>query len=115
MLPEVGFREGENGWTIPFDIEKMSDEEVKGIYDNIPICEQFDDKSDEIIKKWRKVLGNTKPKHTYVYDDTQKTIMCTCSKFRDVVLDKVFHTGDIQTVDQERARALVAQGYWKYV
>ena len=115
VLPEVGFREGENGWTIPFDVDKMSDEEVKGIYDNIPICEQFDDKSEEIIKKWRKVLGNTKPKHTYVYDDTQKTIMCTCSKFRDVVLDKVFHTGDIQTVDQERARALVAQGYWKYV
>lgn len=115
VLPEVGFREGENGWIIPFDIEKMSDEEVKGIYDNIPICEQFDDKSEEIIKKWRKVLGNTKPKHTYVYDDTQKTIMCTCSKFRDVVLDKVFHTGDVQTVDQERARALVAQGYWKYV
>lgn len=115
VLPEVGFKEGENGWTIPFDVDKMSDEEVKGIYDNIPICEQFDDKSEEIIKKWRKVLGNTKPKHTYVYDDTQKTIMCTCSKFRDVVLDKVFHTGDVQTVDQERARALVAQGYWKYV
>ena len=115
VLPEVGFKKGENGWTIPFNVDEMSDEEVKQIYYNIPICEEYDDKSEEIIKKWRKVLGNTKPKHTYVYDDTQKTIMCTASKFRDVVLDKIFRSGEVQTVDEERAKALVAQGYWKYV
>ena len=115
VLPEVGFKKGENGWTIPFNVDEMSDEEVKQIYYNIPICEEYDDKSEEIIKKWRKVLGNTKPKHTYVYDDTQKTIICTTSKFRDVVLDKIFRSGEIQTVDEERAKALVAQGYWKYV
>ena len=115
VLPEVGFKKGKNGWTIPFNVDEMSDEEVKQIYYNIPICEEYDDKSEEIIKKWRKVLGNTKAKHTYVYDDTQKTIMCTTSKFRDVVLDKIFRSGEVQTVDQERAKALVAQGYWKYV
>ena len=115
VLPEVGFKVGKNGWIIPYNVDEMSDELVKQIYYNIPICEEYEDKSEEIIKKWRKVLGNTKPKHTYSYDDTKVTIMCTVPKFRDVVLNRIFCAGEIQTVDQERAMNLVAQGYWKYV
>ena len=89
--------------------------EIKQIYFNIPKCGEFDDKTDEIVKKWRKVLGKTKPTHSYIYDETQKTIICNVPLFRDVVLDKKFKKGDIQTTNNERAMNLVAQGYWSYI
>ena len=120
VLPEVGVKDGENGYIIPFDVDQMTDEEVKRIYKDQPTFfhyekNTFEDKSEEIIKKWRKVLGNTKPTHSYKYDSTQKMIICKISRFRDVVLNKVFAKGEIQTVDQERANTLVQQGFWEYL
>ena len=115
VLPEVGVINHENGYVLPFNIDDLSDMEIKQIYFNIPKCGEFDDKTDEIVKKWRKVLGKTKPTHSYIYDETQKTIICNVPLFRDVVLDKKFKKGDIQTTNNERAMNLVAQGYWSYI
>lgn len=115
VLPEVGVINHENGYVLPFNIDDLSDMEIKQIYFNIPKCGEFDDKTDEIVKKWRKVLGKTKPTHSYKYDETQKTIICNVPLFRDVVLDKKFKKGDIQTTNNERAMNLVAQGYWSYI
>lgn len=115
VLPELGIKNGENGWIIPFDVDKLSDKEIEQIYHNIPICEQYEEKTDEIIKKWRKVLGKSKPTHSYKYDETQKSIICNVPSFLDVVLDKRFKKGEIQTTNQERAEKLVSQGYWSYI
>ena len=115
VLPEVGVKDGENGYIIPFDIDEMTDEDIQKIYSEIPTCGEYEDKTDLIIKKWRKVLGNTKPTHSYKYEDRQRVIICECQKFRDVVLNRVFHKGDMQTVSQERAKVLIEQGYWSYL
>lgn len=115
VLPEVGVKNGENAYIIPFNIDEMTDSDIEQLYYNIPKCKEYEDKSSEVIKKWRKVLGNTKPTHSYKYDETKITIICKCPKFRDVVLDKVFKTGDVQIVDKKRAEILVEQGYWSYL
>ena len=115
VLPEVGVKNGENGWIVPFNIDELSDDEIKQMYFNVPKFDDFDDKTEEIIKQWRKVLGKTKPTHSYKFDDTKRTIICQCALFRDVILDKKFKKGDIQIVDVERAKKLVAQGYWEYI
>ena len=115
VLPEVGVKDAENGYILPFEIDEMSDQDIKQLYYNIPVCEEYEDKTAVIIKKWRKILGNTKPKKLYKADESRKTIICKCSKFRDVYLDKLFYNGDIQTVDEARAKQLVDQGYWSYL
>ena len=120
VLPEVGVKEGENAYIIPFDVDQMTDEEVKRIYtDQLAFFHYeentFEDKTEEIVKKWRKVLGNTKPTHSYKYDETQRTIVCNVSAFRDVVLDRKFRKGETQTTDADRARDLVSKGYWSYL
>ena len=114
VLPEVGVKDGENGYILPFDLDEMTDEDVERIK-NIPKVSEFDDQTEKIVKKWRKLLGNCKPTHSYKYDDSKKMIICNASAFYDVCLNRKFRKGETQVADAQRAAALVGQGYWSYL
>lgn len=115
VLPEVGFKTGENGYIVPFNIEEMSDEAIKIIYTKIPKCKTYIHDTEYIIHQWQQVLGNTVPTHSYKYDESTVTIKCKV-KFYDLILNRKFNPGQYQTVDAKRGRYLVEElKAWEYV
>ena len=60
VLSEIGFEEGEHGYIVPFDMEKV---DAKRFKDVPAFTFKWDNK--KIVKEWRQVLGNTKPTRSY--------------------------------------------------
>lgn len=106
VLPEIGFEEGKNGYTIPFD---MKDVDVEKIYKKIPKFEPVPCKNNEIIKKWRKVLGNTKPEHKYKAD-TEFVKVVIVEAYGDLELGKNMNPGEVVTMRRDRAIMLMNRG-----
>lgn len=102
-LFEEGFVDGKHGYVIPhnmrFDVNKLL---------NVPTFEFHQDNA-KIIKQWRKLLGNTKPKHIY---DPGETVTIKCIKrYRDTILNELIAPGRILKVTQQRADTIVGSGY----
>lgn len=106
VLPEIGFEEGKNGYTLPFD---MKDLDVDKIYNEIPKFEPVPSKNKEIIKKWRKYLGNTKPKNTYKKEDGLVTVIVV-QNYGDLELGRNMTIGEVATMRRERAILLINRG-----
>ena len=53
----------------------MKDVDVQKIYEQIPQFEPVPCRNKDIIKRWRKSLGNTKPKNTYQKEDSLVTVV----------------------------------------
>jgi hypothetical protein len=72
---------------------------------------QFEFKTEEkqIIKQWREVLGNTKPKRKYKPPKGAE-IICTHQYF-DKGLGRTVKAGEHITVPEERAELIVRAGY----
>ena len=97
-IKDMGIKDGENGYIVPFDM----DFDVNRLLD-IP---QFENSYNlqAIIKKWRSILGNTKPRNTYKPSSGVR-VRATC-RYYDVVLKRELMPGEIQEVSNERAAAL---------
>lgn len=106
-LYEEGFVEGETGYTVPFDM----DFDVKKLL-NIPKFE-FSYDNEAIIKQWREILGNTKPKKTYK-SNKMVTIICT-HKYHDNELGRIVRVGDRISCTEKRAAQICGAGYGRRV
>lgn len=106
VLPEIGFEEGVNGYTIPFDLK---DVDVEKIYKEVPSFKPVPCKNEEIIKKWRKVLGNTKPEHNYKVD-TEFVKVVIVEGYGDLELGRNMMPGEVVTMRRERAILLMNRG-----
>lgn len=114
-IKEVGVEDGKNGYILPFNIDELTDKDIQKIYSKVPKCKDYIHDTEFIIHQWREVLGDSKPTHSYKYDETQVDIRCKV-RFNDVVLNRRFNPGDIQTVDLDRAKYLVEDlKAWQYV
>ena len=96
---EQGVVDGENGYIVPFDM----DFDVKKLL-NIPEFE-FEYDNEPIVKQWRELLGNKKPKHDY--DPEQSVRVRATRDYFDVVLRRNIARDTILEVDDARADALV--------
>lgn len=96
---EQGVVDGENGYVVPFDM----DFDVKKLL-NVPQFE-YEYDNTEIVKQWRELLGNKKPKHDY--NPEQATQVKIIRDYYDVVFGKNIQQGEIISVDQARAETLV--------
>ena len=96
---EQGVIDGQNGYIVPFDM----DFDVQKLL-NVP---QFEFKYDNepIIKQWREILGNKKPKHDYNPEEGV-TVRAT-RDYYDVLFRKNIQRDAIIVVDESRAEALV--------
>ena len=104
VLPELGFEEGTHGYVVPFDVTGFDCHKLL----NIP---QFEYKRDnaKIVKQWRKVLGNTKPKHTY---KPEETVQVLCLKtYKDLVLQRTINEGEVVSMNTDRASRVCNAGY----
>lgn len=104
VLPEIGFVEGENGYTLPFD---MNDVDVEKIYKDIPSFFPVPCKNSMIIKQWRKLLGNTKPTHSYTPGDDFIEVVAI-QNYTDLELQRYVPMGEKLTMRKERALALIS-------
>ena len=102
VLSEIGFIDGEHGYTIPFDMDfdvhKLTHvPHFTYAYDNEPS-----------ITKWKSVLGES--------SGIFKSVHVRCIKdYRDMVMDQQIHYGDILTVSEARANEIITAGYGQLV
>lgn len=106
VLPEIGFREGENGYTLPFDMKNI---DVEKIYNEIPSFEPVPSKNKDIVKAWKKHLGNTKPKNAYS-PDTEFIDVVVVRDYGDIELNRNMVAGEKVKMRRERAIMLMNRG-----
>lgn len=108
VLSELGFKEGINGFTIPFNVRECKNlleilsSDLKGFkykYDN-----------EKIVEQWRGILGNTtptrshEPKDGFVYVAARMT-------FKDGRSKKEYQEGEVFQMEKERAGKAEEQGF----
>ena len=105
ILDEIGVKDGENGYVVPFDLDDDYDTTK---FLKIP---EFDYKFDnkKIINQWRKLLGNTKP--TRKYNPKEKQRVLITKQYHDVVLDRTLAAGETVEMAPNRAETVVGAGF----
>lgn len=114
VLNEIGFKEGVNGFTIPFDMEDI---DIDKIY-NSKLKFEYSYDNQVIANKWRDVLGKPQPFVKYKYKEVTMKIKAINNYF-DTQLDAKKYpkypgkdynrkAGDIYEVSEERARVIIA-------
>lgn len=114
-IKDVGVIDGENGYILPFEIDELTEKDIKKIYTKIPKAKKYEDQTEKIIEEWKTVLGDSVPTHSYTFDESKIAIRCKVL-FNDLVLKRKFRPGECQIVDSERADYLVKKlKAWEYV
>ena len=103
ILDEFSIQDGVNGYVIPYEVDGFDCNKLL----NVP---QFEYPYDNtaIIKQWRKVLGNTKPKHTYKPEDLV-TVTITRAYY-DTELKRNMAPGEVIRVKPYRADLIIGAG-----
>lgn len=105
VLDEIGVKPGKNGYVID-DIETF---DTTALLD-IPEFKYNYNNSTQITK-WKKLLGNTKPKGDYIPEKMVDVIVL--KQYRDMELDRVMKEGDEAEMPEDRARQIEGAGYLK--
>ena len=104
VLDEIGFKDGENGYIVPFNIEEA---DVEKYYKKIPKVKAVKKSNDEIKQQWQQLLGDTTPKHTYKpYGDTVRVVIT--EDYGDIELGRNMRAGEVVTMRKERALLLIS-------
>lgn len=107
VLPELGFKDKEHGYIVPFDM----DFDVN-ILKEIPKVE-YKRTNTQSIKEWRKLLGDTKPMHDYKPEELT-TIQVT-NTYHDTQLNRKLNKGEVVSVPEERAKLIINAGYGRRI
>ena len=107
VLPELGFEDGKHGYIVPFD---MNFDVTKLL--EIPKVE-YKRTNTESIKKWRELLGDTKPKHDYKPEELKGIEII--NQYYDTQLGRKVYPGEVLNVDEERAAQIISVGYARRV
>ena len=111
VLPEIGFKNGENGYVLPFDMKNI---DVNEIYAKTPKFEPVPCDNANIIKKWKKHLGKSSPTHSYkTGNDLVKVVVV--EGYGDLELGRNLIPGDVVTMRRERAMMIIGRGYAEFV
>ena len=108
VLDEIGIEDGVNGYIVPFDMN-ISKKTMQNITERIPDGFAYDNGNPGIVKKWRAVLGNTKPTGAYKPSD-EITVKIT-RKYRDMELERLMMPGEIFQMTRERAYKVIESGF----
>lgn len=106
VLPEIGFVEGKNGYTLPFD---MKDINVEKLYEDIPRFVPVPCDNVNIAKKWKKYLGNTTPTRSYRMNNDIVTVK-VIEGYGDLELGRNLIPGDVVQMRRERAMVIIGRG-----
>lgn len=113
ILDDIGFEEGINGWTVPFDMNNI-DNIIDNIY-NIKLNFNYKYDNTPIIEKWRHVLGNTQPLNTYKYTPEKIVKIRVIKTYYDTELKRNVKPQEIIETKSLRADLIVSMGYAIYI
>ena len=105
ILDEIGVIDGENGYVVPYTI---TDAYKTSQFLNIPQFKYHFD-SRPIVKKWRELLGDKKPTHSY--KPQKLTNIIATSKYYDKELQRVVNKDELLMVPECRATIICNAGY----
>lgn len=100
---EMGIKDGVNGYVVPYDM----DFDVTKLLD-VPVV-NYDYDNDAIIKQWRSVLGNTKPRRDY--DPGAMVRVKVTQNYYDVVREEEMRKGQEAIMTKQRADHIMEAGY----
>ena len=113
ILDDIGFEEGINGWTVPFDMNNI-DNIIDNIY-NIKLNFNYKYDNTPIIEKWRHVLGNTQPLNTYKYTPEKIVKIRVIKTYYDTEFKRNIKPQEIIETKSLRAELIVSMGYARYI
>ena len=107
VLPEIGFEDGKTGYTLDFDVNEWTEDDITRLTE-IP---KFEYKQDNkaIIAKWRELLGKSKPTHDY--QPKKEVEVEVMMEYKDIQLNKLMHPGFRCTMKYARALDLQSVGF----
>ena len=108
VLDEIGVKNEENAYIVPFDVEGV---DVEKIYHNRLKGFKYTYDNASRVRQWRGLLGDTTPLHTYNPDDLSKVRIIR--DYKDIELNRIIHAGELITVRTSRANAIQQAGYGK--
>lgn len=100
---EMGIKDGVNGYVVPYDM----DFDVTKLLD-VPVV-NYDYDNDAIIKQWRSVLGNTKPRRDY--NPGAMVRVKVTQNYYDVVREEDMRKGQEAIMTKQRADHVMEAGY----
>ena len=95
---EQGVVDGVNGYVVPFDM----DFDVHKLLDVPQFEYEYD--NNAIIKQWRELLGNKRPK--YDYHPEKEVMVVVIERYADIELGRTLNIGDKLLMREERAQYL---------
>ena len=105
VIPEIGVKNNKNGYVVPFDFDDTLDvkkflkvPEFSYVFNNTPN-----------IMKWRRLLGDTTPTHTYKPEALVKVRITR--KYEDVELHRMMQQGDVIMMTPARAQLICSKGF----
>ena len=107
VLPEIGFKEGVNGFTVPFNVSECKNlleivnSDLKGF--------EYSRDNAAIVEEWRGVLGNTKPTKKQL---KKGCVYCASNiAFKDAKTGRTYQGGEVFQMDKKRALKAQKQGF----
>ena len=108
VLEEIGFKDKKHGYIIPFNVS-INKDFVNEIYTNIPkVRYKYD--NDLRIQQWRDILGDTVPKHDYIYNGDEHVMVKSLVKYYSLALKRDVYIGEQITTTLDRAKTLENMG-----
>ena len=103
VYDELKIKDGENAYIVPFDM----DFDVNKIKKVIEFNYKYN--NGTLVSKWKKLLGNTKPKGDYIPEKILLTRVVR--QYRDMQINRVLKEGEKVLMPEERARACADAGF----
>ena len=107
VLDEIGFVDGKHGYKVPFD---MTGIDINKIYTEIPSFEPRKSQNTSIKRQWKKVLGNSKPTHSYKKDESFIKVVVV-QDYGDLELKRNMVAGEVAVMRRDRAIMLINRGF----
>lgn len=105
VIPEIGVVDGKNGYVLPFDLDQEIDLSMLW---NIPTF-KYNLNNTPSIMKWRKLLGDTTPTHSYKPE--KKVLVIITQTYTDIILNKRLYPGDEVMMTKQRAQLIQSKQY----
>ena len=110
VLSELGFEEGKQGYTLPWNIDECENIEEILFSEYNPF--KFRINSNKIVKQWREVLGNTKPTKSHKPQKGCKWVVAL-QDFKDMQQKRDIKAGEVYQVPEKRAEDGQRMGFFK--
>ena len=104
VLDEIGFKDGQDGYIVPFDMEDIEAEKFLDIPET-----QWAWDNGKIKKQWQQLLGKSKPTGDYLKSGSTVNLEIIESYF-DMELGRNMTVGEVVTMRRARANLIVGCG-----